>query len=54
MLPSCSFVVNDSEVGGEDDITELSGGKEISDDLLVFCDFDVESGGDDSTFINSA
>ena len=54
MLPSGSFVVDDSEVGGEDDITELSGREEVSHDLFVFSDFDVESGGDDSTFINPA
>jgi hypothetical protein len=47
-------VVNDTEVGGEDNITELSGGKKVSDDLFVFGDFDVESGGNDTTFINSA
>ncbi len=54
MLPSGSFVVDDAEVGGKDDITELSGRKEVSYDLFVFGDLDVESGWNDTTFINSA
>jgi hypothetical protein len=54
VLPSGSLVVDDTEVGGEDDKSELSGREEIGDDLLVFGDFDVKSGGNDSTFINSA
>jgi hypothetical protein len=53
VLSSGSFVVNDTEVGGEDNETELSRRKEIGDDLLVFSDLDVKSGGDDSAFINS-
>ena len=53
MLSSGSFVIDDTEVCGKHDETELSGRKEIGDDLLVFGDFDVKSGGDDSAFINS-
>ena len=54
MLSSGSFVVNDSVGCGENDITELSRREEISDDFLIFSDLDIESGRDDSAFIDSS
>ncbi len=53
MLSSGSLVVDDADIGGEHDVTKLSGGEEVSDDLLVLCHFHVEPGRDDSAFINS-
>ena len=54
MLSLGFFVVEDTEGGGKDDETELSGGEEIVDEFLEVLKFEVVSGGDNSTFIESA
>lgn len=54
MLSSCSFVVNNTIISSEDNITKLSGRKKITNDLFVFSDFNIKSGRDDSTFIDSS
>lgn len=38
------FVVHDSVGGGEDDISELSGGEDVVDELLEVLEFQVVSG----------
>lgn len=48
------FVVHDTVGGGEDDLAELSGGKNVVDELLEVSDFEVVSGGDDSALVQSS
>lgn len=53
MLSSCLFVVHDTGGSGENDETEGSGGEEHVDPGLDLGDLDVESGGDDTTLVDS-
>ena len=48
------FVVHDAEGGGEDNITKLSGGQDVVDELLEVLQFKIISWGDDTAFIKSA
>ena len=46
-------VIHDTLVGGEDDVTELSGRQDLVDKLLEILELEVESWGDDSAFVKS-
>ena len=48
------FVVHDTVGGGNNQETELSGGKDVVGPLFVIVELKVESGGDDTAFIDSA
>lgn len=54
MFSSGSFVINDAVVGGQNDVTELSRGQQVGDDLFVFSDLNIESRGDNTALIDSA
>ncbi len=47
-------MVHDPEGGGQDDITKLSGGQDVVDELLEVLERQVISWGDHATFIQSA
>ena len=46
-------VVHDTLVGGEDDVTELSGGEDGGVEVLELGEGEVESGGDDTALVES-
>ena len=48
------FVVHDTVGSGNNQETELSGGKDVVAPLFVIVELKVESGGDDTAFIDSA
>lgn len=54
LLFSGGLVIHDTFVGGEDDVSELSGWENLIDELLEVLDFKVESWGDDTTFVESS
>ena len=47
------FVVHDTVGGGEDNLSELSGGHELSQELIHVLHLKVESGGDDTALVES-
>ena len=47
-------VVHDSLVGGQHDVSELSGGEHLVHELLEVLQLEVESGGDDSALVKSS
>eukprot|EP00356_Strombidium_inclinatum_P002455 CAMPEP_0170479390 /NCGR_PEP_ID=MMETSP0208-20121228/646_1 /TAXON_ID=197538 /ORGANISM="Strombidium inclinatum, Strain S3" /LENGTH=122 /DNA_ID=CAMNT_0010751777 /DNA_START=77 /DNA_END=445 /DNA_ORIENTATION=- len=47
-------VVHDTLVGGEDDVTELSGRQDGGGELLEVLELEVESGGDDTALVQSS
>ena len=47
-------VVHNALVGGEDDETELSGGEDGGGEVLEVLELEVETGGDDSAFVESS
>ena len=51
---SGGLVIHDTLVGGEDDVTELSGWEDLIDELLEVLGFKVESWGDDTAFVESS
>lgn len=53
MLSSSLLVVHDTSRGSQDDVTELSGGQQVVSPSLNVRNFDVESRGDDTTFVQS-
>ena len=48
------FVVHDTVGSGENDVSELSGGEDVVDELLEVLEFEVVSGGDDSALVQSS
>ena len=54
MLPAGLLVVHDTGRGGQDDETELTGGKELDDPLLNIAELDVVAGGDDTGLVDAA
>ena len=54
MVSSGLDVIDDSLVGGKDDETELSGGKDLGGELLEVLELEVESGGDDTALVESS
>jgi hypothetical protein len=53
MLSSGLLVVHNTSRGGEDDVTELTGGEEVGDPLLNIANSDVEARGDDTSLIET-
>ena len=53
MLSLGLFVVHDTVGGGEDDVSELSGGEHVVDELLEVLELEVVSGRDDSALVQS-
>ena len=54
MLPSGFFVIHDSSRGGHNNVTKLSGRQEVVGPLFNFSDTHVESGRNDTDFVQSA
>ena len=54
VLSSSLFVVHDPGRSGQDDITELTGRQQVVGPSFDVADLDVESGGDDTTLVQSA
>ena len=54
MLAASLLVVHDTGGGGQDDETELTGGKELDDPLLNIAELDVVAGGDDTGLVDTA
>lgn len=54
MLSPCLFVVHDTLSSGEDDVAELSGWKNVGNNLLEVIDLDVESRRDDTALVESS
>lgn len=48
------FVVHDTVGSGENDISELSWGEDVVDELLEVLEFKIVSGWDDSALVQSA
>jgi len=48
------LVIHDTLVGGEDDVSELSGRKDGVNEFLEILKFEVESWGDNTTFVESS
>ena len=53
LLLTCLLVSQDSVGSGQHDVTKSTGRKDVQDPLLNVLDTDVESGGDNSAFIDS-
>ena len=51
---SAFLVGEDALVGGEDEVTELSGGEDVAGPLLEVSEDDVVPGGDDSALVDSS
>jgi hypothetical protein len=54
VLAASLLVVHDTGRGGQDDETELTGGKELDDPLLDIAELDVVAGGDDTGLVDAA
>ena len=48
------IVIHDSLVGGQDDVSKLSGGHDLGKELLEVLDFEIESGGNDTDLVDSS
>ena len=48
------LVVHDAVGGGQDDLSELSGGENVGDELFEVLKLEVVSGGDDTTLVESS
>jgi hypothetical protein len=53
VLPAGLLVVHDSSRGGEDDVSELTGRKELDNPLLHVAELDVVAGRDDTGLVES-
>ena len=53
VLSSSLFVVHDPGGGGQDDVTELTGGQQVVGPSFNVTDLDVESGRDDTALVQS-
>lgn len=47
------LLVHDTGRGGEDDVAELTGGKELDNPLLELREADVVTGGDDTALVEA-
>jgi hypothetical protein len=54
VLAAGLLVVHDTSGGGQDDETELTGGKELLHPLLHILKLDVVAGGDDTSLVEAA
>ena len=54
MVLSGLLVIHNTFVGGEDDVSELSGWKNLINELLEILKFEVESWGDNTAFVESS
>lgn len=54
MLATCLLVVHDAVRSRQHQVTELSGREQVRAELLDLVDFDIESGGDNTTLVDSA
>ena len=54
MLLSGLDVVDNTLVGGEDDVSELSGWENLVNELLEILELEVESWGDDTALVQSS
>lgn len=54
VLAASLLVVHDTSGGGQDDETELTGGKELLDPLLHVLELDVVAGRDDTSLVEAA
>ena len=54
VLPPGLLVVHDTGGGGEDDVTELTRGKQLDDPLLEVTELDVVAGRDDTGLVDAA
>lgn len=54
VLAASLLVVHDTGGGGQDDETELTGGKELLDPLLHVLELDVVAGRDDTSLVEAA
>jgi hypothetical protein len=54
VLAASLFVVHDTSRGGQDDVTELTRGKELDDPLLDIAELDVVAGRDDTGLVDAA
>jgi hypothetical protein len=54
VLPAGLLVVHDARRGGEDNVTELTRGKQLDDPLLHVAELDVVAGGDDTGLVDAA
>ena len=54
MLSLGLLVIHDAVGSGEDDLAELSGGKNVVDELLEVLQFKVVSGRDNAALVKSA
>ena len=54
MLPAGLLVVHDTGRGGQDNVTELTRGKELDNPLLHVAELDVVAGRDDTGLVDAA
>ena len=54
LVLSGGLVIHDTLVGGEDDVSELSGWENLINELLEILKFEVESWGDDTALVESS
>lgn len=54
VLATSLLVVHDTSGGGEDDVSELTGGQQVVDPVLNVTDLDVEAGRDDTDLVEAA
>lgn len=47
-------MVHDASRGGQDDVTELTGGQELDNPLLEVTETNVVAGGDDTSLVETA
>ena len=48
------IVIHDSLVGSKDNVSELSGGEDLNEEFLEVLELNIESWGNDSTFVESS
>ena len=53
MLAASLLVVHDTSGGGQDNVTELTGGKELGSPLLEVTELDGVAGVDDTTLVET-
>ena len=54
VLATGLLLVHDAGRGGEDNVAELTGGKELDNPLLELVEADVVAGGDDTALVEAA
>jgi hypothetical protein len=54
VLAAGLLVVHDASGGGQDDVTELTGGQQLDNPLLEVTETDVVAGGDDTGLVETA